>query len=39
MRIIAVDDERLALEDLLKTLSQAEPDSILDGFSSPGAAL
>lgn len=39
MNIIAVDDERLALESLLNAIQKAVPDGVLHGFRSPEKAL
>ena len=38
MKIIAVDDERIALEGLLDVISEAAPDAELNGFEYPCAA-
>ena len=39
MKIIAVDDERIALEGLLDVVSEAAPDAQLNGFEYPEDAL
>ena len=39
MKIIAVDDERIALEGLLDVISEAAPDAQLNGFEYPEDAL
>lgn len=39
MRIIAVDDERLALEALVDSIEQAVPDAVVRGFRDPAEAL
>lgn len=39
MRIIAVDDERLALEALVDSIKKAVPDAAVCGFRDPGEAL
>ena len=39
MRIIAVDDERLALEALIDSIETAVPDALVRGFRDPAAAL
>ena len=39
MKIIAVDDERIALEGLLDVISEAAPDAQLSGFEYPEDAL
>ena len=39
MKIIAVDDERIALEGLLDVISEAAPDAELNGFEYPEDAL
>jgi len=39
MNIISVDDEKLALEAIMKTIIKAAPDSKVHGFRSPDAVL
>ena len=39
MKIIAVDDERIALEGLLDVISEAAPNAELRGFEYPEDAL
>ena len=39
MKIIAVDDERIALEGLLDMISEASPAAVLNGFEYPEDAL
>ena len=39
MRIIAVDDERLALEALIDSIETAVPDALVRGFRSPSEVL
>ena len=39
MKIIAVDDERIALEGLLDVISEAAPDAEINGFEYPEDAL
>ena len=39
MKIIAVDDERIALEGLMDVISEAAPDAELNGFDYPEDAL
>lgn len=39
MNIIAADDEKFALKDLMSEIMQAQPDCVLNGFSSPMAVL
>ena len=39
MKIIAVDDERIALDGLLDVISEAAPDAELNGFEYPEDAL
>ncbi len=39
MNIISVDDEKLALEAIMKTIIKAAPDSQVHGFRSPDAVL
>ena len=39
MKIIAVDDERIALEGLLDVIAEAAPDAALNGFEYPEDAL
>ena len=39
MKIIAVDDERIALDGLLDVLAAAAPEAELNGFEYPGDAL
>ena len=39
MKIIAVDDERIALEGLLDVIAEAAPDAELNGFEYPEDAL
>ena len=39
MKIIAVDDERIALEGLLDVIAEAAPDAKLNGFEYPEDAL
>ena len=39
MRIIAVDDERLALEALTDSITQAVPEAAVCGFRDPAGAL
>ena len=39
MKIIAVDDERIALEGLLDVIAEAAPDAQLNGFEYPEDAL
>ena len=39
MKIIAVDDERIALEGLLDVLAEAAPEAELNGFEYPEDAL
>lgn len=38
MRIIAVDDRKIALENLLTAIKEAEPDSVVKGFRSSAEA-
>ena len=39
MKIIAVDDERIALEGLLDVIAEAAPEAVLNGFEYPEDAL
>ena len=39
MRIIAVDDERLALEALVSSIIKAVPDAAVHGFRDPAEAM
>lgn len=39
MKLMAVDDERLALDNLLHRLREARPRAEIKGFLNPGAAL
>ena len=39
MRIIAVDDERLALEALVSSIVKAVPDAAVHGFRDPAEAM
>ena len=39
MKIIAVDDERIALEGLMDVISEAAPEAELNGFEYPEDAL
>lgn len=39
MQIIAVDDEKIALERLAAAIKKSQPDAAITGFRSPGAAL
>ena len=39
MKIIAVDDERIALEGLLDVIAEAAPGAELNGFEYPEDAL
>ena len=39
MKIIAVDDERIALEGLLDVITEAAPTAELNGFEYPEDAL
>ena len=39
MQIIAVDDEKMALERLVSTIGEVQPDAKITGFRSPKEAL
>lgn len=39
MNILAVDDEKIALDALLLAIGQAQPDATVDGFRSPAEML
>ena len=39
MKILAVDDERIALESLMEAIKKAEPDAEIRGFRKAGEAL